>query len=75
MGPFKTGIAFIVGCHSWQWSVTGGCSHWQLVMYQLFCHNSKGPEANFELKQLKDKEIESHKNNNKYQKPSSFSNQ
>lgn len=41
-------------------------------MYQLFCHNSKGPQANSELKQLNDKEIESHKNNTKYQKTFNF---
>lgn len=41
-------------------------------MYQMFCHNSKGPQANFELKQLNDKEIGSHKNNTKYQKTFKF---
>lgn len=41
-------------------------------MYQLFCHSSKGPQANSELKQLNDKEIESHKNNTKYQKTFKF---
>lgn len=41
-------------------------------MYQLFCHNSKGPRANSMLKQLNDKEIESHKNNTKYQKTFKF---
>lgn len=41
-------------------------------MCQLFCYNSKGPQANSKLKQLNDKETESYKNKTENQKTFEF---